>query len=87
MPKIATTTNKQNKLSIKAFQEIIQDQAMAITACDHNLGFLGMVLRSSYFFPINNINPFAPPTDPWPTPINSIGTASKTTEVVSLYEY
>ena len=36
---------------------------MAITICDHNLGLLGMVLLPSEFDPLNNKNPFAPPTD------------------------
>ena len=46
MPKIATITNKPTRAIIKAFQETIQYQAMSITTCDHNLGFLGMVLRA-----------------------------------------
>ena len=57
---------------------------MAINTCDHDLGFLGMVLRSSDFDPLNNGNPFAPPIDPGPAPINVTGTASQITEVVRL---
>ena len=59
---------------------------MSITTCDHNLGFLGMVLRASYFDPLNNGNPFAPPIDPGPAPINPTGTAPQITEVVRLYK-
>ena len=43
MPQIAITT-KKNRASIKSFQEIIQDQAMAITTCEHNLGLLEMLI-------------------------------------------
>ena len=57
MPEIAAIANKPTRASIKAFQEIIQDQDMSITTCDHNLVFLGMVLRASYFDPLNNGNP------------------------------
>ena len=46
MPEIATITNKTNRSGIKDFQERIQDKTMSITTCDHNLGFLGMVLRA-----------------------------------------
>ena len=63
MPKISTITNKPTQASIKAFQESIQDQDMYINNCDHNLGFLGMVLPALYFNPFNNGNPFVPPTD------------------------
>ena len=45
MPEIETTTNKATRARIKYFQEIIQNQAMVITTCDHILGFLRMVLR------------------------------------------
>ena len=74
----------QIRASIKSFQEIIQDKVMAITNCDHSLDFLGMVLRELYFNPINNRNPFAPPTDPGPSPINIIDKAAQITEVVRL---
>ena len=46
MSEIANVTNKPTRASIKDFQESIQDQAMAITTCDHNLGFLGMILQA-----------------------------------------
>ena len=59
---------------------------MSITTCDHNLGFLGMALRASDFDPLNNGNPFAPPIDPGPAPINATGTAALITEVVCLYK-
>ena len=86
MPKIETTTNKPTRASIKAFQESIQDQAMSIKTCDHNLGFLIMVPRASDFDPLKNGNPFAPPTYPGPCPINFIGAATQITEVVRLYK-
>ena len=86
MPKIATIKNKPTRASIKAFQESIQDQSMPITARDHILGFLGMVPRASDFDPINNGNPFASPTDPIPTPVNAISTATQITEAVRLYK-
>ena len=60
---------------------------MAITTCYHNLCSLGMVLWASYFNPLNNVNPFAPPMDTGPSPIYSIGTADQITEFVLLYKY
>ena len=87
IPKIETITNKPTQTSINFFQESIQDEAMYITTCDHNLGFLGMVLRVSYFDPLNNRNPFSSPTDHGPTPVNSIVTGDQITEVVRLYKY
>ena len=83
---MATIANKPTWASIKYFQYFIQDQAIPITTSDHNLGFLTMVLRASYFDPINNGNPFAPPIDPGPAPINATGTAAQITEVVRLYK-
>ena len=62
MPEIATTRNKTTQASIKAFQEIIKDQAITTTTCDHNLGFLGMMLRASNFDPLSNGNLFVAPT-------------------------
>ena len=59
---------------------------MYITTCDHNLGFLGMVIWSSDFDTLNNRNPFLPPADPGPAPINATGTAAQITEVVRLYK-
>ena len=86
MPKIATITNKPTRESIKDFQEIIQYQAMSITTCGHNLGFLGMIIRASDFDHLNNGNQIAPPIDPVPTPVNFTDTAAQTTEVVRLYK-
>ena len=86
MPEIATITKKPTWASIKAFQESIQDQAMSIITCDHNLGFLGMVLQGSYFYPLNNGNLFVPPIDPVPAPVNATGTAAQITEVIRLYK-
>ena len=59
---------------------------MSITNCDHNLGFLGMVLRALDFDPLNNENPFLPPIYPGPAPVNVTGTAAQITEVVRLYK-
>ena len=58
---------------------------MAITTCDHNLGLIGMVLRASYFDPLNNGNPFYPTKYPGPAPFNAIITSAQITEVVRLY--
>ena len=84
MNEITIIANKQTRASIKAFQEIIQDQAMFITTCYHNLGFLGMVLRASDSDPLNNGKPFAAPIDPGPAPIDTTSTAAPITEVVCL---
>ena len=87
MPEISTITIKTTRASIKAFQEIIQNQAMSITTCDYNLGFLVMVLGASDFDPLNNRNPFASPTDPRPAPVNAIVTGAQITEGERLYRY
>jgi len=48
MPKIATSTQEPTRLSLKVFQECIQDQAMAITSSSETLlGFLGLVLKNA----------------------------------------
>ena len=60
---------------------------MSITTCDHNLCLFGMVLQESGFDLLNNGNPFAPPTDPGPAPVNTIGKAAQITEIVRLYKY
>ena len=86
MPEMATITNKPTRASIKAFQEIIEDQAMSITTCDHNLGFLGILFRASYFDALNNRNPFASPIDPGPDTINGTGTVSQISEVAHPYK-
>ena len=77
MPKISITTKKPTQASIKSFQESIQFQAMSITTCDHNLGFLGILLRASNSDPLHNRKPFAPPTDLGPAPVNAIVTAAQ----------
>ena len=59
---------------------------MEVTTCDHNLGFLGLVLRESYFNPLNIGNPFVPPTDPGPAPINATGKDAQITEFFQLYK-
>ena len=59
---------------------------MDIATCNHNLGFLGMVLRASDLYLLNKGNPFAPPTDPVPTHVNAIDTVAQITEVVRLYK-
>ena len=59
---------------------------MSMTPRDHNLYFLGIVLRASDLNPLNNRNIFAPPTDLGPYPVNSISTSAQITEVVSFYK-
>ena len=59
---------------------------MSVTTCDRNLGFLGKILRTSYFDPLNNGNPFAPPIYPGTALINATGTSAQVTEVVRLYK-
>ena len=85
MPKIETTTKNPTQASIKTFQEYNKDQSMSIIKCDNKLGFLGMLLRASYFDPLKKT--FASPTDPGSAPINAIGTANQITDVVLLYKY
>ena len=87
MPKIATNKTKPTRESIKYFQEIIQDKAMAITIYDYNLGFLIMVIWESDFYLIKNGNLFVPPTDTGPTTINAVGAYAQITEVFCLYKY
>ena len=60
---------------------------MAIITCDHNLGFVGMLLQESDFDPLNSRNPFAPPIDPGPALFNTISKTAQITEVLGLYKY
>jgi hypothetical protein len=48
MPKIATSIQEPTRLTLKSFQECIQDQAMA-SANEPTLGFLGLVLKDSSY--------------------------------------
>ena len=59
---------------------------MSITTYDHNLGFLGMVLPASDFDLLNNGNPFLPPIDSGPAPINVTNIAAQIAKVVRLYK-
>ena len=46
-----------------------------------------MLIRTSDINSLINGNPFAPPIDPGPAPVNTTGTASQITEVIRLYKY
>ena len=59
---------------------------MSIATCDHNLGFLGMVLQAAYCDIFKSINPCAPSTNPGPAPVNAIGASFQITEVVRIYK-
>jgi hypothetical protein len=87
MPKIATSTQEPTRKSLKAFQECIQDQAMAITSTDPTLGFLGLVIPDNRYITLSeNQNSFVQPPDPGPTPPNPEGlTAFQITENVRQY--
>jgi hypothetical protein len=82
MPKIATSNQEPNRLTLKIFQECIQDQAMAITTSDALLGFLGLVLKNDSFITLSaNGTSFVNPVDPGPTPpIIVNGTAAQIAE-------
>ena len=81
---ISTKTNKPTQSSINDSQESIQDQVIAITICDNNLGFLEMVIWASEIDPLNNRNPISPPTYPRPFSNNTIYTAAQFTYTVLL---
>ena len=87
MPKIATSIQEPTRLTLKSFQECIQDQAMAITSANEpTLGFLGLVLKDSSYVTINNGNSYAHPVDPGPSPVHATGaTAAQITETVRLF--
>ena len=87
MPKLATSTQEPNRQSLKAFQECIQDQAMAITTVDPILGFLGLVITNSSFVTLSNTGaPFTPPNDPGTAPPDPTGlTAIQLTEAIRQY--
>jgi hypothetical protein len=87
MPKIATSAQEPTRQSLKSFQECIQDQAMAITSTDPNLGFLGLVISEPSYITLSATQtPFAPPPDPGPLPPNAVGlTATQISEQVRQY--
>jgi hypothetical protein len=82
MPKIATSIQEPTRLTLKSFQECIQDQAMAITSANEpTLGFLGLVLKDSSYVTINNGNSYAHPVDPGLSPVHATGaTAAQITD-------
>ena len=87
MPKLATTTKEPNRQSLKAFQECIQDQAMAITTTDPILGFLGLVITDIKYVTLSNTGAsFTAPLDPGvipPDPTNL--TAVQLAEAIRQY--
>ena len=88
MPKIATSTQEPTRLSLKSFQECIQDQAVAITsATEPMLGFLGLVLKDASYVTIsNNGASYIPPVYPGPGPIHAPGAAgAQITETSRLF--
>ena len=86
MPKITTSTQEPTRLTLKSFQECIQDQAMAITsATEPMLGFLGLVLKDASYISINNGNSYILPVDPGPGPVHANNaTAAQITETSRL---
>jgi hypothetical protein len=87
MPKLATSTQEPNRQSLKAFQECIQDQAMAITTADPILGFLGLVIKDSLYITISTTGAsFTAPIDPGTVPPDPTGlTAVQLTEAIRQY--
>jgi hypothetical protein len=87
MPKIATSTQEPTRQSLKAFQECIQDQAMAITSSDPILGFLGLVIQDSSYITLSATQTsFTPPADPGTAPPDTAGlTAFQISEGVRRY--
>ena len=87
MPKLATLTQEPNRQSLKAFQECIQDQAMAITTADPILRFLGLVIKdSSYITLLNTGVSFTAPIDPGVAPPDPTDlTAIQITEGIRQY--
>jgi hypothetical protein len=87
MPKIATSTQEPTRQSLKAFQECIQDQAMAITSSDPILGFLGLVIQDSRYITLSATQTsYTPPTDPGAAPPDTAGlTAFQISEGVRRY--
>jgi hypothetical protein len=87
MPKLATSTQEPNRQSLKAFQECIQDQAMAITTTDPILGFLGLVITDTSYVTLSATGvSFAAPIDPGPAPPDPTNrTAFQITEDIRQY--
>lgn len=87
MPKIATSTQEPTRLTLKQFQECIQDQAMAITsATEPMLGFLGLVLKDESYSSINNGTSYNLPVDPGAGPVHANNaTAAQITETSRLF--
>jgi len=88
MPKIATSTQEPTRLSLKAFQECIQDQAMAITsATEPMLGFLGLVLTNTRYITVSNAGAsYIAPVDPGASPVHGANaTAAQITETSRLF--
>ena len=88
MPKIATFTQEPTRLTLKSFQECIQDQAIdIISATEPLLGFLGLVLKDASYITINNGNSYilsVVPGLPCPEHANN-KTATQITETSHLF--
>ena len=70
MPKISTPGSRPTYTSLRAFQDKLNDNAMAVPFPRTKLGHLGLVLPTATFKAINNNNewqdPEEPPEDPEP---------------------
>jgi hypothetical protein len=88
MPKIATSTQEPTRLSLKTFQEFIQDQAMAVTsATEPMLSFLGLVLKDTSYITIStNGASYTAPVDPGASPVHiANATAAQINETSRLF--
>ena len=87
MPKLATSKQEPNRQSLKACQECIQDQAMAITTADPILGFLGLVITDIKYITLSKTGAsFTAPIDPGVVPPDPSGlTAVQLAEALRQY--
>ena len=87
MPKIATFAQEPTRLTLKSFQECIQDQAIdIISATEPLLGFLGLVLKDASYITINNGNSYILSVVPGPCPEHANNkTATQITETSHLF--
>jgi hypothetical protein len=68
MPTISSLTDKPSYPSLRKFQDAINENAMAVSSYQTDLGHLALVLSTAQFLAVNSNTAFVPPPNPGASP-------------------
>jgi hypothetical protein len=74
MPTISTLTEKPSYPSLRKFQDAINENAMAVSSYQTDLGHLVLVISDPQFLNVNNNTAFVPPPNPGASPTDPTAT-------------